>query len=212
MKNRYTIPVVALLALCFLVVGAATSEAGSVLKRNIGDLISLGEIIVFGTVVEVTDGIDANNVPYTEVTVNVSEVAKGEAGGTLKFRQFGLIKPRDMGNGRTNLNVTPDGWPTYSKGEEVGLFLYKAAKWTGLRTTVGLHQGKFTVQNGQVSNIVDNEDLFKNLRVDRNLLSDKEREMVSMKQGKLPAELFKSFVTKAVRERWFEKEQELEGE
>jgi hypothetical protein len=177
-----------------------------VAKRNIGDLIAMGDVILHGNVTQLRDGFDDQGVPYTEVTVEVKEVTKGEAGGTYTFRQFGLIEPRDMGNGLTNLNVTPDGWPTYSEGEEVVLFLYKAAAWTGLRTTVGLFQGKFTVVDGMVTNIVDNEGLFKNLNIDRRTLSEKEREMVSMDHGRVPVELFTSFIRKAVDQRWFKRE------
>jgi hypothetical protein len=198
---------VALLLACFAI-AATTADASSVKKRNLGELIALGQDIVFGTVVSVTDGFDRNNVPYTEVTIQISETAKGSATGTYTFRQFGLIEPRDMGNGYTNLNVTPDGWPTYTQGEEVALFLYKPAKWTGLRTTVGLFQGKFTVIDGALTNIVDNEGLFDNVRVDRSQLDGKEREMLEMKYGRVPADVFKSFVRKSVQKNWFVEEVE----
>jgi hypothetical protein len=199
---------IALLLACFAI-AATTADASSVKKRNLGELIALGEDIVFGTVVSVTDGFDRNNVPYTEVTVEISETAKGDKAGTYTFRQFGLIAPRDMGNGRVNLNVTPDGWPTYSQGEEVALFLYKPAKWTGLRTTVGLFQGKFTVdENGALTNIIDNEGLFENMRIDKSMLDGKEREMLEMKRGRIPVDIFKSFVRKSVQQKWFAEEGE----
>ena len=117
MHLRYKIPIVVLLVTLLGVVGAMGVNAAQVEKRNIGDLIAMGDVIVYGTIVTVTDGFDAKNVPYTEVTVSVEETTKGDAGSTYTFRQFGLIEPRDMGNGMTNLNVTPDGWPTYSQGE-----------------------------------------------------------------------------------------------
>lgn len=206
MKQRYMLPVVALLVACIATLGVMNADSATVAKRNIGDLIALGEVIVHGNVVNVTDGFDAKNVPYTEVTVQVTEATKGEAGSTYTFRQYGLIEPRDMGNGLTNVSVTPDGWPTYSQGEEVVLFLYKAAGWTGLRTTVGLFQGKFTVEDGMVTNIIDNEGLFENLNIDRRQLTEKEQEMVSMKRGRVPADLFTSFVRKAVDQKWFQME------
>ncbi len=211
MKDLYRIAVVALLLTCSGVLGVVTADASAVRKRNIGDLIAMGDVIIFGTILEVRDGIDANNVPYTEVTLDVSETVKGKAGKTYTFRQFGLIEPRDMGNGLVNLNVTPDGWPTYSQGEEVALFLYKAASLTGLRTTVGLFQGKFTVENGLLTNSIDNEGLFENLRIDTSKLSEKEREMLRLDRGKIPMRVFSSFVTKAIQERWFTPELE-EGE
>ena len=208
MRHRYRLPVVASLALCLGVLGTLPVHAATVKKQNIADLISLGEVIVHGTVTTVRDGIDANNVPFTEVTVSVRETAKGQASETYTFRQFGLTNPRDMGNGLVNLNVTPDGWPTYSQGEEVMLFLYKAAGWTGLRTTVGLFQGKFTVEDGMVSNVINNEGLFKNLGVDPRALSPKEQDMLKMDHGRVPVEVFTSFVNKAVQQRWFAREGE----
>lgn len=208
MRHRFRLPLAALLAVCLAAAGVMPGRAATVKKQNLADLISLGEVILHGTVTAVSDGFDANNVPYTEVTVDVRETAKGEASDTYTFRQFGLTRPRDMGNGLVNLNVTPDGWPTYSQGEEVMLFLYKAAGWTGLRTTVGLFQGKFTVVDGMVSNVVDNDGLFKNVRVDPRQLSPKERDMLKMDHGRVPVDVFMSFVNKAVQQRWFVQEGE----
>ena len=90
------------------------------------DLIAESETIVQGTITSVTDGIE-NNVPFTEVKMQVSETFLGAAGEELTFRQFGLIKPRKMPNGYINLNVTPEGWATYKENENVMLFLYKKA-------------------------------------------------------------------------------------
>jgi hypothetical protein len=185
-------------------------DATKVKKRNIADLVALGDQIIVGTVVSVTDGIDAQNVPYTEVTVEVRETHKGTASGTYTFRQWGLIKPRDMGNGMTNLSVTLDGWPTYAQGEGVVLFLYKEAKWTGLRTTVGLFQGKFTIKDGYVSNAIGNEGLFEGVNVAKRNLTEKEKGMVQSKRGKIPEEMFLSFLRKSIEERWFF--EELGGE
>ena len=206
MMNRYKLPVVAIAALCLMLTGIVAADAATVAKRNIGDLIAMGEVIVHGKVLEVRDGITAQNVPYTEVTVEVTEATKGNAGRTYTFRQYGLIEPKDMGNGLVNLNVTPDGWPTYSKDEEVVLFLYKPGQLTGLRTTVGLFQGKFTVQDGMVTNIIDNEGLFDRLTIDKRMLSEKERAMVEMDRGRVSIEVFTSFIRKAVDQRWFKEE------
>jgi hypothetical protein len=106
--------------------------------------------------------------------------------------------------------VTPDGWPTYSQGEKVVLFLWKEAELTGLRTTVGLFQGKFTIEDGYVSNVINNEGLFDGVRVDMDKLTDKEKEMVQMKKGKVPEDLFLSFLRKSVEQKWFP--EELGGE
>jgi hypothetical protein len=210
MRHRFKLPVILLLLVCFQVVGVMSVDATKVKRRNIAELVNLGDQIIVGKVVSVTDGIDGKNVPYTEVTVEIREAPKGTASGTYTFRQWGLIKPRDMGNGLTNLSVTMDGWPTYSQGEEVVLFLYKEAKLTGLRTTVGLFQGKFTIKDGYVSNVINNEGLFDRVNAKNLNLSEKERGMVESKKGKIPEEMFLSFLRRSVTEKWFF--EELGGE
>lgn len=206
MRARYKIPMIGCLLMCFGLMGVMPADGSTVKKRNIADLMSLGDQVIAGKIVEVRDGFDSNNVPYTEVTVQVRETPKGDATGNYTFRQFGLTAPRDMGNGITNLNVTPDGWPTYSQGEDVVLFLYKAAGWTGLRTTVGLFQGKFVIKDGYITNAINNAGLFDGVRVDRTKLTEKERAMLQQKEGKIPEELFMSFLRKSAEERWFPEE------
>src|SRR5271169_1521613 len=135
-------------ALAFLAMLFAATIANATTSRrevNVVDLVANSELILRGTVSNVTDGIDERGIPYTEVTLHVADAIRGQVGGDYTFRQFGLLKPRDMGNGKVNLMVTPAGWSTYAKGEEAILFLNKKAAWTGLQTTLGLAQGKFKV-------------------------------------------------------------------
>jgi len=203
MRHRFRLPVILLLLVCFQVVGVMSVDATKVKQRNIAELIALGEQIIVGEVVSVTDGFDAKNVPYTEVTVEVRETAKGTATGTYTFRQWGLLAPRDMGNGLTNLSVTLDGWPTFAQGEDVVLFLYKEAKLTGLRTTVGLFQGKFTIKDGYVANTINNQGLFDRIDFHRFNLTEKEKGMVQSNKGRIPEEMFLSFLRKSIEEQWF---------
>jgi hypothetical protein len=93
-------------------------------ETTVADPIN-GDKIIAGRVTAVTDGFDANNLPYTDITVAVSESLKGNASGYYTFRQIGLAAPRDMGNGRTYVGVSPDGFPRFSLGEDVVLFLFK---------------------------------------------------------------------------------------
>ena len=204
MRHRwYKLSVIGLLLMCFQLAGVLPVDATKVMRRNIQELVSMGDQIVVGKVVHVSDGIDAQNVPYTEVTIAVSETPKGTASGSYTFRQFGLIKPRDMGNGLTNLNVTPSGWPTYAQDEKVVVFLYKQAPWTGLRTTVGLMQGKFTIKDGFVANDINNEGLFNGVHVNKRNLTEKEQAMVQMKHGRIPEDVFMSFLRKSTTQKKF---------
>jgi hypothetical protein len=204
MSVRYRFAI-ACLMLPLLAISAQPVDASSVLRQNIVDLLSLSETIIKGTVVSVTDGLDANNVPYTEVTIDVEENFGGDRVGLYTFRQFGLLAPRQMPDGRTNLNVTPDGWPTYSQGESVILFLYTAAAWTGLRTTVGLFQGKFGLDEGSVRNLIDNEGLFNGVAVDKSLLDAGQEKMLMRDKGAIREDVFTSFLRRAVDESWVEK-------
>ena len=171
-------------------------------RQNVVDLIEHAEIILRGDVVEVTDGIE-NNIPYTQIRVKVKESLRGGVSGTYTFRQFGLLAPRRMGNGLVNYMVTPAGWSTYRRNEDVILFIYTSAKQTGLRTTVGLGQGKFSINGGRAVSQQGNVGLFAGMTIDGSL--DKtDSEMLQTTRGSISAEAFLSFVRRAVNDRWIE--------
>lgn len=191
-----------LLALCLATpIASATTFNREV---NLVDLVSQSELILRGTVKNVTDGVDERGVPYTEVTLTVSEAIRGNVGTEYTFRQFGLLKPRSMGNGTMNLMVTPAGWASYTKGEEAILFLHQHAKWTGLQTTVGLGQGKFKVQMGTAVNQMDNAGLFKNVRVDKSLLAPNQQRVMMNVRGPVNANAFVSLVKQVVQSKMIE--------
>jgi hypothetical protein len=181
----------------------ATAQADTLARRqNVVDLIEHAEIILRGDVVGVTDGIE-NNIPYTEIRVKVKESLRGGVSGTYTFRQFGLLAPRKMGNGLVNYMVNPAGWSTYRQNEDVILFLYKSASKTGLRTTVGLGQGKFSINGGRAVSQQGNVGLFAGMTIDGSL--DKtDSEMLQTTRGSISAEAFLSFVRRAVNDRWIE--------
>jgi hypothetical protein len=173
-------------------------------ENNIVDLVSQSELILRGTVTKLSDGIDERGIPYTEVTLQVAEAIRGQVGSAYTFRQFGLLKPRSLGNGLANVTVTPAGWATYRKGEETILFLYRHAQWTGLQTTVGLGQGQFKVAMAGASNHVDNAGLFAHMQVDPGLLSESDRRVINTERGAINAKAFVSLVRKIVADRWIE--------
>ena len=183
---------------------ALPATATSMLHRNVADLIELSELIVLGKVVSVSDGF-ADGVPYTEVTLEVTEALKGDVAGLYTFRQFGLRSPRSLENGRTYLGVSPEGWPQFEAGEEVFLFLNREASQTGLRTTVGLFQGTFHRQRDGFVNGIGNRGLFRNLRIEAGLLTPAEEALLTTRSGPAPAEALVSFVRKAVENRWLER-------
>jgi hypothetical protein len=185
---------------------AATVASATTSRReiNVVDLVANSELILRGTVTDVTDGIDNRGIPYTEVTLHVADAIRGQVSGDYTFRQFGLLKPRDMGNGMTNLMVTPAGWATYTKGEEAILFLNKKAAWTGLQTTVGLGQGKFKVAMAGAVNQSNNAGLFRNVAIDPSMLGTKEQRAMLTQQGPVNVNAFVSLVKQAVNGQWIE--------
>jgi hypothetical protein len=185
----------------------ATTIANATTSRqevNIVELVAKSELILRGTVAKVTDGIDERGIPFTEITLHIADAIRGQVAGEYTFRQFGLLKPRDMGNGLTNLMVTPAGWTTYTKGEEAILFLNKKAAWTGLQTTVGLGQGKFKISMAGATNQSNNAGLFKNVSIDPSLLGAKEQRAMMTQQGPVNVNAFVSLVKQAVDGHWVE--------
>ena len=193
----------------------------NVLRQNLGQLTEMADIILVGKVVEMTDGLAENNLPYTEITFEVSRLIKSSgdkfndrpkwerrqlsdrAGRhTFTYRQFGLLKPRDMGNGMA-LAATLDGFPKYAMNEEVMVFLYKPAGLSGFRTTVGLAQGKFSIKNGKMVNRINNRHLFANMEIEREKLREEERHMFTQRSGPLDANMVINLVSRAVKEGLF---------
>jgi hypothetical protein len=179
-----------------------SADATSVKKMTIADLVNYGDKIIVGRVTAVTDGFDANHLPYTDVTVAIGESLKGSASGAYTFRQLGLAAPRDMGDGRVFVGVSPDGFPRFTPGEDVLLFLF-AKTSLGFQSTAGLMQGKFTLKGHQLVNDIDNRGLFDNVTVDPSNLTPAEQKMIATNQGPLDKDLFTGFVKKAVQQGWF---------
>jgi hypothetical protein len=178
------------------------AHAKLVKKQNLLELMAHTDSILVGTVTGKTDGVQ-KGLPYTEITVEVGQSIKGDHGSTYTFRQFGLIEPRSDGDGRVNLMVTPAGWPTYTEGEQVLLFLHEPASETGFQTTAGLTQGKFTIRGKLIANGIDNEALFARMRID-GPLSAAQQDLVHRPGGAYSAEAFLSLIKTAVEENWIE--------
>lgn len=189
--------------LAMLMLLAPMAHAAKLKPQNLTELITHSESIISGQVISVSDGISDNGIPFTEVAIKVNTAAKGKhaTGSTYTFRQFGLLKPRKGENGHVMLSVTPEGFPTWNANESVIVFMHKAAKLTGLRTTAGMAHGKFNVTSGKVVNEFNNFGLFNNVTFADGLLSESETQMLSS-SGALDAADFMSVVGKAVSQQW----------
>lgn len=199
-RLRARVIIAALFAI--MATGSGAALAKSIQKQNLFELMTHSESIVVGTVTDKSDGFQ-NGLPFTEVTVAIGQSIKGNLGREYTFRQFGLIEPKAMGNGRVNLMVTPAGWPTYAKGESVMLFLHAPASETGFQTTAGLDQGKFSIRSGRIANSLDNGFLFDRVSFGSKLTPD-QRDLVNQPGGAYAAEEFISLVRTIVKEQWIE--------
>ncbi len=195
----------AIVALAITMLGVTTMAATTLRRQNLTQLIAESESIIAGKVDRVTDGIEEHGTPYTEVTIVVSDAAKGNVqGGTRHtFRQFGLLEPRKMPNGTVMLALSPEGFPKWREGEHVVAFLHKPATRTGFQTTAGLAQGKLRLRDGHVSNEFNNEGLFDGVRFQDGLLSARERTMMSSK-GPVEAATLVGLIRRAVVGNWIE--------
>lgn len=191
-----------LVSMAIIALSANVVQAKNIKKQNLVDLMTHTDSILVGTVSKKTDGFQ-NGLPYTEITLKVGQSLKGDHGPSYTFRQFGLIEPKSMGDGRVNLMVTPAGWPVYVKGEQVMLFLHKSASETGFQTTAGLTQGKFTIRGDRIANGIDNDALFADIKINGKL-SKTHQDLVNQPGGSYAAEGFLSLIKTAVDENWIE--------
>lgn len=193
------------LVACLVLVGTGPLQAASLKHQNLAQLIASSESIIAGTVKSVSDGIDLKGVPYTEITIAVGSSAKGKAksGEDFTFRQFGLLKPRTLSNGHKLLAVTPEGFAHWNEGEYVVAFMYRPAANTGLQTTAGMAQGKFSAVNGRLANQFGNQGLFSGVDIDRGLLSQEEQDMLETR-GAVDLGVFTRLVGRAVDQKWVE--------
>ena len=199
--RRYRTLGFALLVLAGVAAPVLPGHATTVVQMNVVDLIAHSGTIVAGKVDKVTDGFDSRGLPYTEVTLKVSDTIRGQKADTYTFRQFGLDKPRKLADGRTYLG-RPPGWPIWQKDESAIVFMYPRAARTGLQTTVGLGYGKVSVAGGAAMNAYENVGLFGRVRVNRALLDASEQQMFDTQSGPIDAVTFQKFLHRAVKGNW----------
>ncbi|MGH7456160.1 MAG: hypothetical protein ACRENG_32700, partial [bacterium] len=94
--------------------------------------------------------------------------------------------------------------PLYKSGETALVFLGKPSPQTGLRTTVGLMQGKFMLENGLAANQINNAGLFEGMNANSAKLNNAEKAMLSQKAGALSAKTLIETVKRAVKDQIFE--------
>jgi len=192
------------LAVMFAAIGGVHAMSLSADDANIVELLQQSSDIVVGHVASVTDGIDERGIPYTEVTLRIEESIRGYRSGEYRFRQFGLLTPRLTAGGTRKMMPAPPGFPKYSEGEDLVLFLRPAAAWTGFRMPAGVTRGKFTIAAGRAENGMGNAGLFRNVDLDKRLVTERDKRLLTTASGPVNPEAFLSFVRRAAHERWIE--------
>lgn len=211
--KRPTPPAPTLLAL--LLAGTALqAQATQLVPQNLTQLVAKADVIVIGRVSAVKDGISPEGLPFTEVTLQVSGSAKRElvaksrgngqpqASSEFSFRQYGLLKPRRMPDGRFLLPAKIEGMPTWTVGEQVISFMNRPAARTGLTTPVGLAQGKLTINGTKAANSFNNVGLFDNVAVNSGLLHRDESTMLNQRAGGVEVAVLQGLVQRAVANNW----------
>lgn len=169
---------------------------------NLVDLVREAEAIVMANVKEVTDGFGEKGMPYTEVTLEITESLHGDLPQEYVFRQYGLTKRRLSEDGTKIFMPAPALFPRYSPGEHVMLFLYKPASLTGLQTTVALAHGKFNIGGTRAYNALGNLGLFQGVGLATELDSPEIATMLDTLTGGVSSATLVSFVRRAVQENW----------
>jgi hypothetical protein len=182
------------------------AHASQLVPQNLKQMISEADVIVTGEVSKITDGIE-NGLPFTEVTMKVNSSLKRDLAlnSNYSFRQYGLLKPRKLPDGRFLLTGKIEGMATWTVGEKVTTFMNKPASHTRMTTPVGLAQGKFTYSGAQAANSFDNRGLFKGMSVDPAVLNARESAMLAKPAGAVEGDVLMNLVRRAVKEEWIKK-------
>ena len=192
-----------LLSIVFLLsVLIEQTSVASAKHQNLVDLISQSERIVMGTVSDVSDGYNDKGIPYTQITLQVSETLKGDPDSTYRFRQFGLISPTGSPSGSDYPGTSPVGFLRWENGETVLVFLHQPARLTGLQTTVGLSQGKLKKVHDRFESSTGISNLFENLVVEAGDLSSGQIDMLRDTGDSVDANLLLALLRRAVNENW----------
>lgn len=130
----------AILALAFV---AVPSHASTFIAMDMNQMVAASNAVVQGQVIETKSFWDAENrIIVTDATVAVVENVTGTTGRYVTVRTFG-----GEVNGYT---VEAHGFPKFTAGDEVLLFIREAKEVDGSIRVTGYQQGQYNivVQNG----------------------------------------------------------------
>jgi hypothetical protein len=131
-----------LVALFILSAISLPAFATTVERLSLDDMVKKAESIIHGRVRSAHTHWSADGrLILTTYTIDVEETMKGQPARTVDLTTIG---------GRIgDLELYVAGMPAFRTGEDAVVFVEKSA---GLSVVVGLTQGKFVVENGEVTN------------------------------------------------------------
>ncbi|MEZ9819441.1 hypothetical protein AB4238_02285 [Shewanella sp. 10N.286.45.A1] len=149
MKKKYPVTRYSALALMTLLAGSTSVYAASTGTSNIevqssflDNMVTRADFIFKGSLIDISEGLSVEDIPYTFVTYDISEVISGNYAGnsiTLKF----------VGGEFPNGNIlTATNTPEVTLGEEAILMVQQSQN-TGC-DLVECEHGRFVIQQGKV--------------------------------------------------------------
>ena len=125
---------------------AVTTEAFTLAPFNVQQMTRQADKVFAGTCVSVEESMNEYGLSVLTVTFTVHDVLKGNLGETVTFRQLNPMQPPPPRPeiGGLWAAIPTFGLPSYTKGEEVILFLQKEGH-TGLTSPLGFQQGKLPI-------------------------------------------------------------------
>jgi len=114
-----------------------SAEATSVLRFTTAEMATRAEVVAHAVVASTRAERHQDGAIVTRVQLSVLEPLKGETGDLFEFVVYGGI----LGDRGSAIS----GAPTFTRGEELVVFL-SVENSKGLRTAIGLAQGKYSVR------------------------------------------------------------------
>ena len=137
--GRTLVPTLAGMGLLLL---GGTAQAPSVERFDLQEMTQRAEVVIHGKVQKTECRLDAKGNIVTDVKLEVGELLKRKPGEAADAKSFEFAVYGGIFGGRGS---AVSGAPTFNQGEEVLLFL-SPVNSAGLRTCIGLSQGKYTIR------------------------------------------------------------------
>jgi hypothetical protein len=143
--KRFVCVVLLLLAAAAAVTVPAGASTFLALSRQ--EMVAQADSVIQGRVVEVASfWNEARTAILTEAVVEIEETVLGDAAGYVRIRTFG----GQVGNYR----IEAHGFPTFSKGERLLLFLEPENEKDGAHRVLGYLQGEYRIRTDARGNEV----------------------------------------------------------